>query len=146
MFDPVMVNCVMGILYYIYHCHCWLSSETFAYHSFINGFISFVQILYFGSILSGFEWAGKFEGIRMGRIALDVLQLFYYVYVLVDFRRFEVTMYKQMYVECINCPQTLQDYVRSNVTPILIVLWTRTGICRVTFYFILRLALYLLSC
>lgn len=73
MFDPVMVNCVMGILYYIYHCHCWLSSETFAYHSVVNGFISFVQIIYFGSILSGFEWAGKFEGIRMSRMALDVL-------------------------------------------------------------------------
>lgn len=73
MFDPVLVNCVMGIIYYIYHCHCWLSSETFAYHSFVNGIISFVQILYFGSILSGFEWAAKFEGIRMGRIVLDVL-------------------------------------------------------------------------
>jgi len=42
-------------------------------------------MIYFASILSGFEWAGKFEGIRMGRIALDVLQLFYYVYVLVHY-------------------------------------------------------------
>lgn len=99
-----MVNCIMGILYYIYHCHCWIHSETFAYHSFVNGIISFVQIIYFASILSGFEWAAKFEGIRMGRIALDVLQLFYYIYVLVDYRKFEVTLYKQMYVECIDCP------------------------------------------
>jgi len=51
-------------------------------------------MIYFASILSGFEWAGKFEGIRMGRIALDVLQLFYYVYVLVHYRMFEVTLYK----------------------------------------------------